>query len=249
MLRSFLRTVLIGLAIACAPAAAHATGSALSESQAQAVRDLVRQTLIDNPEILVEALDALKERRAAEQAEAHRAAIRAHAADLIRADDPFLGKASAKITVVEFFDYNCGYCRAALEDIRGVLAANPDTRVVLKDLPVLGDDSAAVSRLALAARAQGRYADFHVALLSFKGRLNQESALSVAAGLKLDVARLKKDAASKTVEDALARNLTLAENMGISGTPSFLFGDALFPGRIDPDTFAKALAAMRGAGK
>jgi protein-disulfide isomerase len=249
MLRSLFRIALFGLALGCAVPAARADETALTEAQARAVRDLVRQTLVDNPEILVEAMEALKERRSAEMAEAQRTAIREHAADLIRADDPFLGAKSAKLSAVEFFDYNCGYCRLSLPDIRAVLADNPDARVVLKDLPVLGEDSVAVSRLALAARAQGRYADFHIALLSHKGRLNEAAALDLAATLKLDTARLKKDAASKAVEEALGRNLALAEVLGISGTPTFIVGNAIFPGRIDPGTLGKALAAVRGAGK
>lgn len=247
MLRSLFRIAVFGLAISAT--AAQAAEPALSEAQTRAVRELVRQTLIDNPDILVEAMESLKERRIAEQAESQRAAIRASDAELVRADDPFLGAKAAKVSAIEFFDYNCGYCRAALSDVRAALKATPDARIVLKDLPVLGADSVAVSRLALASRTQGRYADFHAALMAAKGRLDEAAALAIAAEIKLDVTRLKTDAASKAVGETIDRNLALAEKLGISGTPSFVVGDALFPGRIDAETLGKALAAARNPKK
>ncbi len=111
MLRSLFRVAVFGLAIGLFPPAAQAAEPALSEAQARAVRELVRQSLIDNPDILVEAMEALKERRVAEQAENQRAALRSSGAELIRADDPFLGAKAAKVSAIEFFDYNCGYCR------------------------------------------------------------------------------------------------------------------------------------------
>ena len=244
MNRFLLRAAGFGLAIGLTAAS---PTPALSEAQTQAVRDLVRQTLIDNPDILIEAMDALKEKHVAEQRAAQQAAILANASELIRADDPFLGAKMAKITGVEFFDYNCGYCRSSLPEIQAALKANPNARIIVKDLPVLGQESVAVSRLALASRAQGRYADYHIALMSAKGRLNEATALAIAKELKLDLKRLKKDATDKTVNETIARNQALAATLGIGGTPSFVIGETLFPGRIDAEALGQALTATKPA--
>jgi len=211
------------------------------------MRALVRQTLIENPEILTEAMQALQAKHAEQARLAQQAAIRDHAADLVHADDPFLGPKAAKVSVVEFFDYNCGYCRAAFPDLQATLKAHPDTRIVIKDLPVLGPDSVAVARLALASRAQGKYAQYHVALMNTRARLDETSALNIAKDLKLDVERLKKDAAGKAVEETIERNLALAQDLGINGTPSFVVGEALFPGKIGPDVLAQAIAEAKAA--
>lgn len=238
------------LASLCLPVLpAQAAEPPLTEAQAQAMRALVRQTLIENPEILTEAMQALQTKRAEEARVAQQAAIQNHAADLVHADDPFLGPKTAKIAVVEFFDYNCGYCRAAFPDLQATLKSHPDTRIVVKDLPVLGPDSVAVSRLALASRAQGKYAEYHVALMSSRSRLDEATALAIAKDVKLDVARLKKDAAAKAVDETIDRNQSLAESLGINGTPSFVIGETLFPGKVGADVLDEAIVAARKTAK
>lgn len=221
----------------------------LTEAQAKAMRALVRQTLIENPEILAEAMQALQAKRTEDARVAQAAAIQEHTADLVHADDPYLGPKAAKVSVVEFFDYNCGYCRAAFPDLQATLKAHPDTRIVIKDLPVLGPDSVAVSRLALAARAQGKYAEYHVALMNTRARLDEATALNIAKDLKLDVAKLKTDAAGKAVDETIDRNQALAENLGINGTPSFVIGKTLFPGKVGPDVLSQAIAEVKAAKK
>ena len=246
MNRFFSRAAILGcLCLPILPA--QAAEPPLTEAQANAMRALVRQTLIENPEILTEAMQALQTKRAEEMRVAQQSAIQKHAADLVRADDPFLGPKAAKVAVVEFFDYNCGYCRAAFPDLQATLKSHPDTRIVVKDLPVLGPDSVAVSRLALAARNQGKYAEFHIALMGTHARLDEATALNIAKDLKLDVERLKRDAAGKAVEDTIARNHALAEDLGINGTPSFVVGETLFPGKVGPEVLSQAIAEVKAA--
>lgn len=238
------------LAAICLPLSpALAEEPPLTPAQVQAMRDLVRQTLIENPEILAEAMQALQTKRSAEAAAAQTAAIRDNQGDLVHADDPFLGPKSAKVAVVEFFDYNCGYCRAAFPDLQATMKAHPDARVVVKDLPVLGPESVAVSRLALAARKQGKYAEFHAALMGTRARLDEAAALAVAKTLKLDVDKLKADARAKEVDDTLRRNHALAEALGINGTPSFVIGETLIPGKVSADALAQAIAEAKKTAK
>lgn len=244
MIRILHRALVLGsLCLPLAPALA--AEPPLSPAQVQAMRELVRQTLIENPEILAEAMQALQVKRAGEAEAARTAAIRDNREDLIHAEDPFLGPKAAKVSVVEFFDYNCGYCRAAFPDLQATLKAQPDTRIVIKDLPVLGPDSAAVSRLALAARKQGKYAEYHTALMAFRGRLDENAALTIAKSVKLDADKLKADAQAKDVDDTLARNHALAEALGINGTPSFVIGDTLIPGKVSAEVLAQAIAEAR----
>lgn len=245
----FLRPALLVAALCLPLGSALAAEPPLTPAQEQAMRELVRQTLIDNPEILAEAMQALQTKRAAAAAAEQSAAIRDNQAEMVRADDPFLGPKAAKVSVVEFFDYNCGYCRAAFPDLQATLKAHPDARIVIKDLPVLGPESVAVSRLALAARKQGKYAEYHTALMATRARLDEATALNVAKELKLDVEKLKKDSQAKEVEDTIARNHALAEALGINGTPSFVIGETLIPGKVSADVLAQAIAEARQTAK
>lgn len=249
MTRALRRAALIGCL--CLPFAAPALAEEppLTEAQAKAMREIVRQTLVENPEILAEAMQALQTKRVEAAQAAQKAAIRENQSKMVHADDPFLGPKSAKVAVVEFFDYNCGYCRAAFPDLRETIKDQPDARLVVKDLPVLGPESVAVSRLALAARKQGKYIEYHTALMTTRARLDEPTALNVAKELKLDVEKLKTDAQSKEVDETIARNHALAESLGINGTPSFVVGDTLIPGRVGPETLVKAIADARKLAK
>ncbi len=248
MLRSVRRALLLGcLCLPLAPALAEEPP--LTPAQAQAMRALVRQTLIENPEILAEAMQALQVKRAGEAEAMQKAAIRDNRSALVHADDPFLGPKAAKVAVVEFFDYNCGYCRAAFPDLQATLKANPDARIVIKDLPVLGPESVAASRLALAARKQGKYVEFHTALMATRARIDEATALTVAKTVGLDLDKLKADAKGKEVDDTLARNHALAEALGITGTPSFVIGETLIPGKVSAEVLGQALAEARKTAK
>jgi len=238
---AFCCCLLAGAAIAASPAP-------LSPAQKQAVRDLIRETLVSDPEILAEAMDALKAKRTEEMRATQSKAIAEHWADIVRKDDPFLGAAKTPaVTAVEFFDYNCGYCRQVFPEILKALKAHPDVRMIIKDLPVLGPDSEAVTRLALAARAQGRYADYHIALMKSDEHMNEATALKIAESLKLDVKKLKADAAGPAVEETMVRNLSLAPALGIRGTPAFIVGKDLIPGAISGEDMARLFAESKKA--
>ena len=158
-----------------------------------------------------------------------------------------LGNPEGAVTMVEFFDYNCGYCKRALTDMTALLAANPDLRVVLKEFPILSEGSAEAARISVAVKdiAPDRYLDFHQALLSSPGAADAAKALEVAGDLGLDAEALKEAAAAESVEQNLQEVHELAGLLGISGTPSYVIGTELVPGAIGYDGLQSKVAAAR----
>jgi protein-disulfide isomerase len=158
---------------------------------------------------------------------------------------PVLGNPSGDVTVVEFLDYRCPYCKAMHQPIADMIAADGNVRVVIKEFPILGDDSLFAARAALAAGKQGKYAEMHAALMTFKGKLSAKDVESTAAQLGLDVVRLKDDMAAPEVDQELQQNYNLAESLGINGTPAFIIGDTLIPGALKLDDLKAHIAKAR----
>src|SRR5205823_3690220 len=145
---------------------------------------------------------------------------------------PVGGNASGDVTIVEFFDYACPHCKAAEPSVAQLVRDDAKVRVVYKELPILGDASVAAARAALAAHAQGKYQAFHDALMKVPGAPNEATVFRVASEVGLDVERLKKDMASPDIAATLQKNYTLAQSLGINGTPAFVIGDAFAPGAV-----------------
>jgi protein-disulfide isomerase len=237
---------LVVLLAAVPPALAQ--GSFTSEQKSE-IGAIVREYLLRNPEVLQEAFAEL-ERRAREQqaAEASRA-IAKNAAAIFRSDDDFVaGNPQGDVTVVEFFDYNCHYCRKSMSDVTKLIDTDKNLRVVLKEFPILGPDSLYAAKAALAARRQGKYWQFHQALFSASARLGQEKVLAVAKDVGLDVAQLQKDMKDPSMAKVIDANLQLAAALGINGTPAFVIGETLVPGAVGFDSLSGTIAALREAG-
>ena len=146
---------------------------------------------------------------------------------------PVAGKPDGDVSVVEFFDYNCPYCRRALPDVLKLINQDGKVRLVLKELPILSDDSVAAAKLALAANKQGKYFEMHQKLFSESGRANKDKALRIAKELGLDIAQLQKDAENPDIKKALNENKKLAVKLDLEGTPMFLIGDTVIGGAPD----------------
>src|SRR5215218_1560083 len=163
-----------------------------------------------------------------------------------------VGNASGDVTLVEFFDYNCGYCKRALADLKILMKADPKLRVVLKDFPVLGPESVEASRVALAVKQQiqgDKLFEYHTKLLETRGPVNGERALAVAREMSLDLDRIKKDLESPEVRAALQENVGLGDKLGVSGTPAFVVGDTVISGAVGADPLRQAIAGVRQCGK
>ena len=203
----------------------------IGPNQKQAIEQIIKDYLVKNPEIFLEVQGALEVKLEKENAERLKVAIAENAEELFRQPNAAVaGDPDGDITVVEFFDYNCGYCKRGLDDVVKLMESDPKVRVVFKELPILSKGSAEAARVALAARNQGKYWELHRALLKARGQANKASALKLAEELGLDMEQLKTDMDSDEIKDEIAQSEALAQKMGVNGTPHFLVGDRSIPG-------------------
>ncbi len=212
------------------------------------IRRIVRDYLLEEPEILIEAQNVLRERHAQAMAERDRNAIRNNFAALFAdAEAPVAGNPDGPVAVVEFFDYRCGHCRRVTPVLQTLLAENDDVRLIYKELPILGPESVNAAVAALAAREQGRYTNFHHALMTASGELDPQRVQEIAASVGLDVARLADDMKDPAIMALLQRNRDLANALGIDGTPAFVMGERVLRGAQTPRQFQAIVADMRAA--
>ncbi|MDF1585936.1 DsbA family protein [Marinimicrococcus flavescens] len=208
------------------------------------VERIVRDYLLREPEILVEALEALQQRRQIAEAEAQKDALAARAGELFEdPSDPVVNE-GGDVTVVEFFDYRCPYCRNMVPELVELLDEDRGLRVVFKEIPILGEESRLASRAALAAARQDKYMAMHEALMSTKD-FSEAGIEKIAKEIGLDVARLKKDMGSEEISRKIEENLALASELGINGTPSFIIGETLIPGAVPVARLAQLVEAQR----
>ena len=206
------------------------------------VKQLALEAILENPQIIMQAVAIL------EQRERERAASGANTVRLQLEQDPNspnLGNPDGDVTVIEFFDYNCPYCRKAGQTVQELLASDANVRVIYREWPILGEDSVFASRAALAARAQGKYEEFHWALMNGEGRASEASILKLARHLGLDVEKLQADMTSPAVEAHIAQSSALARTLGFTGTPAFIVGDRTAPGMLSTDEITAMVAEAR----
>ena len=214
-----------------------------------ALRQIVRDTLANEPQLVVGALQAIDQQRQAASDGARMAAVAANK-DAIYADpnSPSVGPANASVTIVEFFDYRCPYCKRVAPDIASLLASDADLRIVYKEFPILGPESLIASRAALAAQRQGKYREMHEALIASKGEFSEAEILATAQGIGLDVERLKTDMNDPAIMDQLKQVHALAQALNIDGTPAFLFGAHFVGGAISIDQMKQLIQEARQQG-
>jgi protein-disulfide isomerase len=217
--------------------------------QEAAIGRIVRQYLEEHPEAVLQALEAADAKAKAAAAEEAKRAVAAKRREL-EADpaSPVIGNRKGDVTLVEFFDYRCPYCKQVAPSLDALLGEDKQLRVVMKEFPILGKDSVTAARAALAAERQGKYAPFHLALMALKGPLGDEALYKAAAAVGLDVDRLKSDMALPEIEAQLRTNHALARALDIRGTPAFVIGGELIPGAVDIATLRRKIAAARKSG-
>ena len=220
-----------GMAVLATATAAPAQTT--DELDREAVEQIVREYLLENPEIIVEAVEVLQAREAQASRDAQGAAL-AELSDTIfdSPTSPWMGEADADVVLVEFFDYECGYCARVLDDVFALSDEDPNLRVVFKELPILSPMSMLAARAALASRFQDLYVPYHNALMGHQGPLSEGAIFDIAAEVGLDVDRLRTDMDSDEVIGEIQANLQLAEAIGVRGTPAFIIGDEVIPGAV-----------------
>lgn len=238
---SVLAILLSGLALLFATGMLDAERPASSSFEAQA-----RQYLLENPEIVVEALQGLEDQRQLAEANELQMLIAARRDDIFNDPTaPTVGNPEGDVALVEFFDYNCPYCRKAAPGMQQAVKDDPKLKVVFKEWPILGPGSEFAAKAALAAHKQGKYEAFHHALMGFSGRVSEGSTLTIAGDVGLDVERLKRDMEDPAIADAIERNRALANDLRITGTPTFVVGDEIIRGLVDLATLKRFIAEAR----
>jgi protein-disulfide isomerase len=207
----------------------------------------VRDYILNNPEVIMEAARRFEQRqRAAEESEAT-AVLKARAEEILRdGASPVGGNPNGDVTLVEFFDYNCPYCRQVTPIMLEAETADPQLRVVYKEFPILGPNSTFSAKAALAVHRQGKYLAFHKELMLERGVADEAKVLKIAAKIGVDVDRMKSDMNDLAIEAAIERNLALAQALRVSGTPSFVIGDQILRGATDLKTLQSLIRQARG---
>ena len=214
------------------------------------IKDLALQAIRENPQIVMEAvaiLEAQEDARKADQS----VAVLSSRRDVLERDPnaPVLGNVDGDVTIVEFFDYNCPYCKRVKPEIQALMAADPDIRLVYREWPILGEGSVFAARAALAARNQGKYEEFHWAMMGLQGRAEEASILNAAVEIGLDADKLRADMDAPEINEHIQTSMELAAALGFNGTPSFVIGEALVPGFIKTVQFEGYVEGAREAEK
>jgi protein-disulfide isomerase len=244
-------TILAAAAIAMAsPAATPAKAQTFSADQRQQVESIIKEYLLSHPEVMQDVMAELDKRQQAAEVEKHRAAVAQNNATLFSSPHQVvLGNPHGNVTMVEFFDYNCGFCKRALTDMLDLLKADPNLKFVLKEFPVLGEGSVEAAHVAVAARMQDvtgkKYIEFHQKLLGGRGPADKAHALAVAKEVGFDMARIEKDMSSDEVKKTIDEDMKLADALGVSGTPSYVVGDEVVVGAVGLDALREKISAER----
>ncbi|MDB5504096.1 MAG: oxidoreductase [Tardiphaga sp.] len=244
----FLKSAAVALALCALPAVASA--QSFNDAQRSEIQTIIKDYLLTHPEILEEVSAELTKRQATAEAEKHAAAVSANANVIFNSPRGVtVGNKDGDVTFVEFFDYNCGYCKKAMTDMVEIMKADPKLKVVLKEFPVLGPGSVEAAQVAVAVRMQDptgkKYLAFHQNLLGGRGQADKARALAAAKEAGLDMARLEKDFSSPEVRATIEENFKLAEAMGMNGTPSYVIGKQVVIGAVGIDALKEKVSNAR----
>lgn len=241
------------MAIAAALAAAVFAAPALAEeakkmtdAERAEIERVIKEYLKKNPKVVVDALEQWRADERRRQKEEQAKAVKVNFKALTRAEgSPVGGNPDGDVTIVEFFDYRCGYCRRVMPTMLNAVKEDGNVRIVFKEFPILSPQSRIAARAALAAEKQGKYMEFHTALMNLEANITESLVVALAKSMKLDADQLAKDMNSEEVKAEIEANYALAEKLRIRGTPAFVIGETLVPGAIDKEEMQKLIAEAR----
>jgi protein-disulfide isomerase len=236
----------LSLALLARPALAQDTG--VTPDQKTQIEKIVHDYLIEHPEVIKEAIQALQAKEEQGKADAQTQAVLQNKDALYSdPDTPVAGNPVGDVTVVEFFDYHCPYCKAVSGPLEQLLQEDKGVRLVLKEFPILGEDSVLASHAALASVAQGKYWAFHQALMQHRGKFDMDVIKTIAAKVGLDPAKLAADMGTQQIEPLIAANHKLARALDVGATPTFVIGDKVIEGAVPLDELKEAIKQARGS--
>ncbi|KQZ82000.1 disulfide bond formation protein DsbA [Mesorhizobium sp. Root157] len=232
-----------------APALMQAASTDTKVDRAE-VEEIIRDYLLKNPEVLLEVQEALEAKQKEEQRLASLGVIEDNKDEIFNSTfDGVVGNPNGKVTIVEFYDYNCGFCKRAMEDMQALTKADPELRFVLKEFPILSPDSQKASMVSMAFHLMmpEKYGEFHNALLGGEGRATEATALKVALSLGADEAELRAKMQDPSIVDALSKTYDLANKLAITGTPSYVVGNEVMFGALGQEALAEKIAVAKAA--
>jgi protein-disulfide isomerase len=237
-------------AVAVLLLAAPLAADEFSGTQKDEIERIIKDYIISHPEVLQEAIAELDKRQATADAEKAKVAVASNAETIFNSTrQVVLGNPKGDVTMVEFFDYNCGFCKRAMADMMEMLKDDPKLKVVLKEFPVLGPGSVEAAKVAVAVRMQDKtgkkYLEFHQKLLGGRGQADKARAITVAKEVGMDMTRLDKDMASEEIKASIDESLKLAETLGLNGTPSYVVGGDIVIGAVGLDALRIKVAMAR----
>jgi protein-disulfide isomerase len=243
-------TRLAGAAAALLMLALPVAAQEFSAPQKGEIERIIKEYLISHPEVLQEAIAELDKRQAAADVEKAKAAVAGNAETLFNSTrQVVLGNPKGDVTMVEFFDYNCGFCKKAMADMFELLKDDPKLRIILKEFPVLGPGSVEAAKVAVAVRMQDKtgkkYLEFHQKLLGGRGQADKARALAVAKEVGMDMKRIDTDMASDEIKVSIEESLKLAETLGLNGTPSYIVGSDVVVGAVGLDALRTKVSTAR----
>src|SRR6516165_10046120 len=247
-MRSLRHFVPLVLAAALGGAPQVASAQAFSDTQRTDIENIIKGYLLAHPEVLEDAMNELSKRQAAAEEKKHEESIAKNASLIFNSPRGVtLGNKDGDVTFVEFFDYNCGYCKRAMADMLDLLKNDSKLKVVLKEFPVLSEGSVEAAKVAIAVRMQDpkKYLDFHTKLLGGRGPADKARAMAAAKEAGLDVTRIEKDLATPEVKATIEENLKLAEDMGMNGTPSYVIGKQIVIGAVGLEGLKEKIGMAR----
>ncbi|MER8654239.1 DsbA family protein [Mesorhizobium sp. M0847] len=226
------------------------TASADTKIDRTEIEGIIRDYLLKNPEVLLEVQEALEAKQKEEQRIASLGVIEKAKSEIFNSTfDGVVGNPKGKVTIVEFYDYNCGFCKRAIDDMQALTKADPELRFVLKEFPILGPDSqkASVVSMAFHLMHPEKYGEFHNALLGGQGRATEAAAMKVALSLGADEAKLREKMKDPTITEAFSKTFDLANKLAITGTPSYVVGNEVVFGALGQEVLAEKIEAAKAA--
>lgn len=233
--------------LAMTPYAA-AEGS-FSDAQKKDIGEIVRQYLMDNPEVLLDVSKALEAKQQEAESSQRVKTLEANAKAIFHNPNDFVaGNPDGDVTMVEFFDYNCGWCKKGYPEVMNLLGKDKNLRLVLKEFPIFGGDSDYAAMAVIAAKNQGKYWDLHTALFAHEGKVTKQVVDEIAKEKGIDIDKLKADMKSPEVAKIIADNHEMASQLAINGTPAFIVDDKVSPGYLPADGLAAMIGEVRDNG-
>lgn len=230
------------------PVTTLSSGQSVPSDSPARIEDVVRNYLLTQPEIMREVFAALEAKDELQRSARFKTAMEENTDQLYGGTKGLeFGNPDGDVTLVEFFDYNCAFCKRALKDMKALLETDPNLRIIMKEYPILSEGSAEAARVSLSVAKQGRYIDFHKTLLGGSGQANGAKALRIAEELGFDMDQIKKDMASTEVQAEIDLTQKLASNLGVRGTPAYVIGNELIPGAVGLASLRATIKGVREA--